>query len=193
MAGAVATGAILAVLYVILSAPVHAVPSPPEVLARLKPEITAKSVPAVAFSDGAGRRHLLSEFRGRYVLLNLWATWCNPCVRELPALAGLQAALPGNRLTVLAVNVGRADAAQTAAFLARHRAGRLGIYLDSDIALMRAFGAYGLPFSVLIDSQGREVARAFGPSDWAAPAAIAYFKALPLPRTKTAQRKTASR
>lgn len=188
MAGAVATGAALAVLYVILLAPVHAVPEPPAVLARLKPAEKAQSVPDVAFSDAAGRRYTLAEFKGRYVLLNLWATWCNPCVRELPALAGLKAALPDGRVTVLAVNVGRADAAQTAAFLGRHHAGALGVYRDSDIALMRAFDAYGLPFTVLIDPEGREVARAFGPSDWSAPASIAYFRALPWPEQKAARR-----
>ena len=188
MAGAVALGAILAVLYVILLAPVHAVPEPPAVLARLKPAEKAKSVPDVAFSDAAGHRHTLAQYRGRYVLLNLWATWCNPCVRELPALARLKTALPDDRVMVMAVNVGRSDAAQSAAFLARHHAGDLGVYLDSDVALMRAFDAYGLPFTVLIDPQGREVARAFGPSDWSAPAAVAYFKALPWPETKTARR-----
>ncbi|MDE3116523.1 MAG: TlpA family protein disulfide reductase [Pseudomonadota bacterium] len=188
MAGAVATGAALAVLYVILLAPVHAVPEPPAVLARLKPAEKAQSVPDVAFSDAAGRRYTLAEFKGRYVLLNLWATWCNPCVRELPALAGLKAALPDGRVTVLAVNVGRADAAQTAAFLGRHHAGALGVYRDSDIALMRAFDAYGLPFTVLIDPEGREVARAFGPSDWSAPASVAYFRALPWPEQKAARR-----
>jgi len=189
MAGAVALGALLAVLYVILLAPVHAVPEPPAVLARLKPAEKAKSVPDVAFSDAAGHRLTLAQYRGRYVLLNLWATWCNPCVRELPALAGLKTALPAGRVVVLAVNVGRADATQTAAFLDRHQASGLGVYLDSDIALMRAFDAYGLPFTVLIDPEGREVARAFGPSDWRAPAAVAYFKALPwAEQKKTARR-----
>ncbi|MBU6444824.1 MAG: TlpA family protein disulfide reductase [Alphaproteobacteria bacterium] len=188
MAGAVALGALLAVLYVILLAPVHAVPEPPAVLAQLKPAEKAHSVPDVAFSDAAGHRRILAQYRGRYVLLNLWATWCNPCIRELPALAGLKAALPSDRIAVLAVNVGRSDAARTASFLDRHQASDLGVYLDSDIALMRAFDAYGLPFTVLIDPEGREVARAFGPADWSAPAAIAYFKALPWKQQKTARR-----
>lgn len=180
LAGAAAAAAGAIVLYVILSRPVHAVPEPPPALARLEPENTAKSVPAVAFTDGRGRRHMLSEFRGRYVLLNLWATWCSPCVRELPALAALQAGMPKERLVVVAVNVGRSGAAETADFLNGHGAGALGVYLDGNIALMRAFRAYGLPFSVLIDPQGREVAHAAGPNDWNAEAAIAYFKSLPM-------------
>ena len=182
VAGAVATGAALAVLYVILSGPVYAVAQPPEALARLKPEKRPQTVPAVAFSDGAGRRHMLSEFRGRYVLLNLWATWCGPCVRELPALAALQAAVPKGQLTVIAVNVGRSGAAETTDFLGSHHAANLGVYLDTAIALVRAFDAYSLPLSVLIDPEGHLVARAAGPSNWDAPTAIGYFKALPLPK-----------
>lgn len=188
VAGAAVSATVLVVLYVILSGPVHAVPEPPAALARLEPGIQAKSVPAVGFADGAGKRHMLSEFRGRYVLVNLWATWCAPCVHELPALAALQAAVPKDRLVVVAVNVGRARAAETADFLKEHGAASLGVYLDSNIALMRAFRAYGLPFSILIDAQGREVARATGPANWDAPAAIAYFKSLPMPRTAAARR-----
>jgi len=186
-AGVMALGALLGVLYVILSGPVHAVDQVPPALARLIPAKEPRSVPAVAFSDAMGKRHLLSEFRGRYVLLNLWATWCNPCVRELPALARLQAAVPPDRLKIVAVNVGRSDARETAAFLGAHRAEALGVYLDSNVALVRAFRAYGLPLSVLIDPEGREVARAFGGSNWDAPSAIAYFKALPMTRPAAAR------
>lgn len=181
VAGVMALGGVLGVLYVILSGPVHAVDRVPEALAKLTPEKAPKAVPAVAFSDGAGKRHLLAEFKGRYVLLNLWATWCNPCVRELPALARLQAAMPPGRLKIVAVNVGRSNAAETAAFLRAHHAAGLGVYLDTNVAMMRAFRAYGLPLSVLIDPDGREVARAFGASEWDAPSAIAYFNTLPLP------------
>jgi thiol-disulfide isomerase/thioredoxin len=173
-------GAALGVLYVILSAPVHAVDNVPAALVTLKPLETPVPAPAVAISDAAGNRHMLGDFRGRYVLVNLWASWCQPCVRELPALAQLQAAVPAKQLTILAVNVGRSDVKQTAAFLVAHKAGGLGVWLDPQVALMRAFRAYGLPTSVLIDPQGRVIARAVGPAEWGAPSAIAYFKALPL-------------
>lgn len=181
VAGVMVLGGVLGVLYVILSGPVHAVDRVPESLGKLTPEKAPRAVPAVAFSDGAGKRHLLAEFKGRYVLLNLWATWCQPCVRELPALARLQAAMPPGRLKVVAVNVGRANAKETAAFLKAHHAAGLGVYLDTNVAMMRAFRAYGLPLSVLIDPEGQEIARAFGASEWDSPSAIAYFKALPLP------------
>lgn len=175
IAAVILAGIGAAVLYG-LPGEVHAVNAPPAAISRLKPGQTPKAVPDVAFTDAKGGRHILSEFRGHYVLLNLWATWCGPCVQELPALAHLKAAIPD--LQVVAVNVGRSTPAETAAFLAQHKAGNLAVYNDTDIALVRAFKAYGLPLSVLIDAQGREIARAEGPGNWDAPEAIAWFKAL---------------
>lgn len=165
----------VAVLYG-LPGKVHAVPPPPAAISRLKPAEAPKAVPEVAFTDAKGGRHILSEFKGHYVLLNLWATWCGPCVRELPALAHLKAQAPG--LQVVAVNVGRSTPAETQAFLAEHKAGNLAVYNDSDVALVRAFRAYGLPLSVLIDPETREVGRAEGPGNWDAPEAVGWFKAL---------------
>ena len=177
---AAAFGAILlvAVLYGIRTFTVHAPPKPPESLARLVPAQKVAAVPAVAFNGGDGQKHTLASFKGHYVLLNLWATWCAPCVKELPALAELQAAMPDGRLTVVAVDVARGTASDAAAFLKSHNASRLTPYIDPDLALMRAFGAYGLPLTILIDDKGREIARSVGPADWSDPDFIVYFKAL---------------
>ncbi len=176
---ALAAGAVVlvaaAVLYVIHSTAVHAV-HPPVALAALKPEKPA-AVPAVAFADAAGKQQTLAAFRGRYVLLNMWATWCGPCVKELPALAKLEGTSGGN-FVVVPVNVGRSTEAETKAFLAAHGAAALGVYVDHNLALMRAMHVYGLPVTVLIDPQGREVARADGPAEWDSSDAIAYFKSL---------------
>jgi thiol-disulfide isomerase/thioredoxin len=162
-------------LYVMGGGAVHA--KPPEALSALAFDPAPKALPQVAFADAAGARHTLAAFKGRYVLLNLWATWCAPCVKELPALSRLQAALPG-RLAVVTVNVGRGTAADTAQFLKDHNAANLPVYLDSNLALLRVFGDSGLPLSVLIDPQGREIARAANPPDWDTPEAIAYFRTL---------------
>jgi thiol-disulfide isomerase/thioredoxin len=132
----------------------------------------------VAVSDASGARLTLAAFKGKYVLLNLWATWCGPCVRELPALAKLKAALPAGRFAVIAVDVGRGTAADARSFLDAHDARALGTYVDSDLALIHAFNAYGLPLTVLIDPKGREIGRALGPAAWDAPTAIAYFRSL---------------
>jgi thiol-disulfide isomerase/thioredoxin len=166
------------VLYWKKSAPVHAAAlTAPASLARLAPEKPA-SVAAAAFTGADGTRHTLAEFKGHYVLLNLWAVWCAPCVKELPALARLQAAVPKGSLEVVPVDVARGTPADAAAFLKAHGAAKLPAFIDADLGMMRVFGAYGLPLTVLIDDKGREVARAVGPADWDAPDAITYFKAL---------------
>ena len=114
--------------------------------------------------------------KGHYVLLNMWATWCVPCVAELPALAKLKAAVPG--LTVLAVNMDRGQV-DAAGFLKSHNAAALGSLRDTDITLMRSFGAFGLPTTVLIDPKGNVVGRAEGPASLGCYAedAIALFQA----------------
>ena len=167
-----------AVLYWKFSGHVHAALTPPASLARLVPAKTPTAITDVAFTGADGKRHMLSEFKGHYVLLNLWATWCAPCVKELPALARLQAELPSANLEVVPVDIARGTPADAAAFLKAHGAAPLPAFIDSDLGMMRVFGAYGLPLSVLIDDKGREIARAVGPADWDAPDAIAYFKAL---------------
>jgi len=164
------------VLYVIRTRPVHAPVAPPPALARLAWDASPRPVPAVGFARADGKRSTPASFAHHYVLLNLWATWCAPCVRELPQLSALQSALPG--LEVVPVNVGRDNAAQTAAFMKAHGAAKLAVYVDSDAALIRAFNVPGLPVSVLVDPRGREIARALGPCDWAAPAAIDYLRRL---------------
>jgi thiol-disulfide isomerase/thioredoxin len=132
----------------------------------------------VVFTGADGELHTLDEFKGRLVLLNLWAPWCAPCVKELPALAALQKALPRDRFAVVAVDVGRDTMTEAGAFLADHGARTLPAYLDSNTGLFRAFGAYGLPLSILIDAKGREIARAEGPADWSAPESVRYLKRL---------------
>jgi thiol-disulfide isomerase/thioredoxin len=135
---------------------------------------TAKAAPAVVLTDAAGR-HPLASYKGHYVLLNMWATYCAPCIAELPALAKLKAAVPS--LTVLAVNMDRAGV-DAAGFLKSHNVAQLGALRDGDTALMRSFTVYALPTTVLIDPKGNVVGRAEGPAEWASPDTIAYFKNL---------------
>ena len=178
---AVLAVAALAVLYGMRGWTVHADAGPPAALAPFAAAAKPSAVPQVAFSDASGQRRSLAAFKGRYVLLNLWAPWCAPCVKELPALARLKASLSKDRLDVVAVDVGRGTAADARTFLDSHGAKALDTYVDSNIALLRAFGAFGLPLTVLIDPQGREVGRAVGPAAWDAPEAIDYFKSLAKP------------
>ncbi len=149
----------------------------PATLAALTLEKTPAPAPAIAFNDIQGTRHALDAFKGRYVLLNMWATWCAPCVSELPALARLKGAVPG--LVVIAVDLTHNDkAADAQSFLKSHHAGSLGAFVDQDITMMRSFGVAGLPTTILFDPQGKVIGRAEGPAEWAAPESVDYFKNL---------------
>jgi len=159
--------------------PVHeASAGPPAALAPFTLAANPAAVPQVAIGDASGARLSLASFKGKYVLLNLWATWCAPCVKELPALARLKSAAANGRFAVIAVDVGRNTAGEARTFLDAHDAKALDTYVDSNIALLRAFNAFGLPLTVLINPQGREIGRAVGPAAWDNKDAIAYFKGL---------------
>lgn len=178
IAAAILVLAAAGVLYEIGGRAVHAPAGPPAALAPFAATKTPAQVPQVAILNGSGTRVSLASFKGKYVLLNLWATWCAPCVRELPALAKLKAADGGKHFDVVAVDVGRGTAGDARSFLDAHDAKSLDTYVDSNLALLRAFGAFGLPLTILIDPQGREIGRAVGPAAWDNPDAIAYFRTL---------------
>ena len=152
---------------------VHQGIEPPASLAALKLQNPPKPAPDVAFYDAAGGRHTLAEYKGRYVLMNFWATWCAPCVAELPALAKLKVRVPG--MALLAVNLDRGDV-DAGAFLKGHRAAPLGVLTDKDTVMMTTFVLIGMPTTLLIDPEGNVVARAEGPAEWATPEAVKYFK-----------------
>lgn len=159
------------VLYVILARTVHA---PPGELARFRLETPAQP-PQVTFEDSEGDQHRLEDFRGRYVLLNLWATWCAPCVNELPSLSRLSADMDPRRFVVIAVALPPGDVMSARQFLFEHGAGKLAAYFDRDTVFMRSFHAYALPLTVLIDPHGEEIGRAMGAQRWDAGAAIRYL------------------
>jgi thiol-disulfide isomerase/thioredoxin len=144
----------------------------------LEAQKPAKAAPALVFTDARGGRHSLAQYRGRYLLLNMWATWCAPCVAELPALARLKAMAPN--VTVLAVDLtGRKETpARAEAYLRDHHVAALGANVDTQSVFMRSFIVAVMPTTVLIDPAGRVVARAEGPAEWAAPQSVAYFQSL---------------
>jgi thiol-disulfide isomerase/thioredoxin len=169
--------ALVAVLLVAIAMVARTVLFPPAGLVHLTLE-TPKPVPDAAFADDGGNMHHLSEFRGRFVLLNLWGTWCAPCAREMPSLARLSAAMPTSQFLVLAVALPPGNVKDIRAFLVAHQASRLAIYLDSRTMFVRSFKAYGVPVTVLIDRRGREIARSVGPEEWGSPESVAYIKSL---------------
>ncbi|MEY4878979.1 MAG: hypothetical protein RJB62_448 [Pseudomonadota bacterium] len=184
---AAATVAVLAVLYGNRPAPVHdegvandAAPAAltlPASLPGVVPSDGMPMAPEAGFFDGAGAPINLADFRGRFVVLNLWATWCAPCVAELPALARAQEAL-GDDVLILPVDMEDKSAEEITAFLAQNGAEMLPVYIDREFAVMRAFEAFsvGLPYTIFIDAEGRQVATASGPQEWDDADAIAYIR-----------------
>ncbi len=133
---------------------------------------------AIAFTDAEGRERTLADFAGSGLVINLWATWCPPCVAEMPALDRLQAMLAGEGIAVLALSSDRGGRAQVEPFYARVGIRNLAIWLDPRGAAGRAMGVRGLPTTVLVDRRGMERARLEGEAEWDAPPLVAAVRRL---------------
>jgi thiol-disulfide isomerase/thioredoxin len=138
-------------------------------------------LPDVAFRDGAGAERHLSEWQGRTVLLNLWATWCIPCRQEMPALDALEAKLGGPRFEVVAVNIDTRDSAKPRAWLDEVGVKRLAYFGDPSARVfqdLKQIGrALGLPTTLLVDGAGCEIGTAAGPAEWASQDGIRLVEA----------------
>ena len=147
-------------------------------MAKFTPSPAPKPAQLAPFRDAADTELTLAKFRGKVVLVNLWATWCVPCRVEMPDLDRLQAALGGPDFQVVAISQDRAGAAKAKAFLAEVGLKNLDFYIDATMKSGRAWGAYGLPTTFLLDRDGNEVGRYLGPADWAGPAAQRLIQAV---------------
>ena len=138
-------------------------------------------VPALAFQDAAGAPLTLEHWRGRTVLLNLWATWCVPCRKEMPALDALEQRLGGPRFEVVAINIDTRDAGKPKEWLKEVGVQKLAYYADPTARIfqdLKAVGrAFGMPTTLLIDPQGCEIASIAGPAEWASDDAIKLIQA----------------
>src|SRR6476469_8854470 len=127
-------------------------------------------LPDLTFEDADGKPKKLSDWRGRTVLVNLWATWCVPCRKEMPALDSLQARLGGPNFDVVAVNIDTRDPEKPKNFLKEANLTRLGYFSDQKAKVfqdLKAIGrALGMPTSVLVDAEGCEIATIAGPAEW---------------------------
>jgi len=138
-------------------------------------------LPDLGFEDTEGKSRRLSDWRGKTVLVNLWATWCVPCRREMPALESLQEKLAGPNFEVVAINIDTRDPDKPRSFLKEANLTRLGYFNDQKAKVfqdLKAIGrAVGMPTSVLVDPQGCEIATISGPADWASDDAIKLITA----------------
>lgn len=168
--------AILATLALAVTAAGLAQAAPPPDRLQVHPD--ARALPALEFVDGAGRPRSLADFRGGVVVLNLWATWCTPCREEMPTLDALQAALGGPRFEVVALSVDREGAGVVRGFFDELGIEHLEVYVDTGMRAPGKLGVPGLPTTLVIDPEGREVARLIGPADWNSPGMRDYLRDL---------------
>jgi thiol-disulfide isomerase/thioredoxin len=141
----------------------------------VKPDRPA--APPVSFTDANGQAVSLDQWKGRVVLLNLWATWCAPCRKEMPTLADLQTQLGSKDFEVVALSVDLKGKDASSAFLKDTGVTSLALYTDPSGKALEVLQAIGLPFTMLVDRQGREIGRLMGPAEWNSPEAVALIKA----------------
>jgi thiol-disulfide isomerase/thioredoxin len=135
-----------------------------------------KPMPELAFEDADARPHTLADFRGKYVLLNIWATWCAPCREEMPALDRLQASMGGARFQVLPLSVDQQGLPIARKFYAETGIKALPLYVDPTAKAAFTLDAAGLPATLLIDPAGREVGRHLGAVKWDSPEVIEHLR-----------------
>ncbi|HSV29204.1 MAG TPA: TlpA disulfide reductase family protein [Candidatus Omnitrophota bacterium] len=138
------------------------------------PAAQRSAPPALPFTDAHGRALDVAAFKGKVVLVNLWATWCPPCVAEMPSMDALARRLGGDRFQVVAVSLDRGGAPVVARWFERNDIKALGIYLGSSADYQGAL----LPTSYLIDTQGRVAWQGSGAKDWDSPEAVAMVEGL---------------
>jgi thiol-disulfide isomerase/thioredoxin len=144
-------------------------PTPTAPVSRLVLHDQPVPVPAFGFIDAGGVPLSLDSFKGRTVLLNIWATWCAPCRKEMPSLDRLQAVMGGPDFQVAALSIDRGGPTSVRAFFGEVGLTRLGIYLDPPSVSTRVLNVAGIPTTLLIDGEGREIGRATGPAEWDSP------------------------
>jgi thiol-disulfide isomerase/thioredoxin len=130
------------------------------------------------FVDAEGGEHHLSEWQGKIVLLNFWATWCAPCRKEMPMLDALQTEFGGDDFEVVTIATGRNSVQGIRRFYEEVGVTNLPILLDTQQALSREMGVFGLPVTLILDREGREIARLIGEADWVSESAKNIVSAL---------------
>lgn len=134
------------------------------------------ALPELRFVNGDGATLTLADFSGKVVLLNIWATWCVPCRTEMPTLARLQTKLGGAGFEVVALSIDQGGVAKVQAFYEEIGIHSLNVYVDISGYVVRNLNIVGVPTTLLIDQNGRELARAIGPAEWDNPEIVSLIK-----------------
>jgi len=135
-----------------------------------------RPLPELRFVDGDGRSRTIADFRGRLVLLNLWATWCVPCRIEMPTLDRLQAMLGSPDFEVVALSIDRKGQPAVKAFYGELGLKALHVYVDPDAKAARVLDVLGIPTTLLVDRMGREIGRVIGPAEWDSPEVVKLLR-----------------
>jgi thiol-disulfide isomerase/thioredoxin len=150
-------------------------------VAALAPARSPIPLTTVAFRDGDGKERTLGDWKGKTVLLNLWATWCVPCKKEMPALDELQKKLGGADFEVVAVNIDTRNPDKAKTWLTDTGIASLTYYADNSAKIFQDLKekgrAFGMPTTILVDKNGCEVATLAGPAEWASGDAITFIEA----------------
>ena len=134
-------------------------------------------MPELTFNDATGKTVTLADFKGRTILLNLWATWCAPCREEMPALDRLQKELGSDKFEVVALSLDRKGAEASQKFLNETKAEHLKLYVDATAKQGTVLKIVGMPTTILVDKEGREIGRLAGPAEWDSADAKALIEA----------------
>ena len=134
------------------------------------------ALPEYTFNGPDGKAMSFNDLKGKVVLLNLWATWCAPCRKEMPELDQLQAELGSDKFEVVAISVDRGSPAKSRAFLKEINANALKLYHDPTAQLGFSLKTIGMPSTLLVDAEGKEIGRLVGPAEWHSADAIRLIK-----------------
>lgn len=173
---------VMALLVIVSISPHHAsaeaqnCTNPPAELGNFRPESTPRASPVIPFFDIENNERTISDYAGQGVVLNFWATWCAPCIKEMPDLVRLKEILKDDKITVLALSEDRKGAAKVVPFFLKQGIADLEVLIDKKGKVARKSGVQGLPVTILIDPQGLERGRVIGIAEWDHPDVVEFTR-----------------
>jgi thiol-disulfide isomerase/thioredoxin len=179
IAGLVILAAVVVLLFATVMPRAEAVSSYPPIAGPMIKFVVSNPpvpVPDTPFISADGQTIKLSDFKGRLVLVNFWATWCVPCIRELPSIDNLRRAVSDPRLEIILVSIDRGEAKVHRPFLAQLGITALTSASDSRASLLRTLKGPGIPFTLLISPQSQVLGRLIGDAEWDSPEALALIQ-----------------